>query len=94
MSSMNQIEWIQQAIWVYLIIFVQSLVHIQFTKFWNIYMFVIDNSKSFIPQILKVMSPLVEKLIYFSPLGFLIEKNYASEISEFKLHSFRAFNDI
>ena len=54
-------------------------------------MFVISNGKSFIPQILKVVSPLGEKLINFSPLGFVIQKNYDSETSEFKLHSFRAF---
>ena len=54
-------------------------------------MFVISNGKSLIPQILKVVSSLGEKLFYFSPLGFLIQKNYDSETSEFKLHSFRAF---
>ena len=54
-------------------------------------MFVISNSKSFIPQILKVVSPLGKKLIYFSHLGFMIQKNFDSEASEFKLHSFRAF---
>ena len=54
-------------------------------------MFVISKSKSFIPQILKVVSPLGKKLIYFSPLGFVIQKNYDSETSEFNFHSFRAF---
>ena len=54
-------------------------------------MFVISNSKNFIPQILKVVSPLGKNLIYFSPLGFVIQKNCDSETSEFKLHSFRAF---
>ena len=75
-----------------------SLVHIQSwwrqgksSKFGNIYMFVIRNRKSFIPQILKFVSPLGKKFIYFSPLGFEIQKNYDSETSEFKLHSFRTF---
>ena len=54
-------------------------------------MFVISNSKSFLPQILKVVSPLGEKLIYFSPLAFVIRKNHDFETSEFKLCSFRAF---
>ena len=54
-------------------------------------MFSISNSKSFIPQILKVVGPLRKKLIYFSSLEFLIQKNYDSETSEFKHHSFRAF---
>ena len=54
-------------------------------------MFVTRNSKSFIPQILKAVSPLGKKLMYFSPLGFEIQKNYDSGTSEFKLHSFRAF---
>ena len=54
-------------------------------------MFMIKNSKSFIAQILKVVSPLGKKLIFFSLLGFEIQKNYDSETSKFKLHSFRAF---
>ena len=54
-------------------------------------MFVISSSKSFIPRILKVVSPLRKTLIHFSPLGFEIQKNYDSETSEFKFHSFRAF---
>ena len=45
----------------------------------------------FIPQILKVVSHCEKKLIYFSLLGFVIQKSYDSETSEFKLHSFRAF---
>ena len=53
-------------------------------------MFMIRN-KSFIAQILKVVSPLGEKLIFSSPLGVEIQKNYDSETLEFKLHSFRAF---
>ena len=61
--------------------FLQSLVHIQLGKF----------GKSFIPQILKVVKPLGKKLIYFSHWGFVIQKNYDSETSEYKLHSFRAF---
>ena len=47
--------------------------------------------KRIIPQILKVVSPSGTKLISFSLLGFVIQKNYYSETSEFKLHSFRAF---
>ena len=47
--------------------FVQSLVHIQLRKFGNNYMFVISNNKSFMPQILKVVSPLGKNLIYFVP---------------------------
>ena len=54
-------------------------------------MFVISNSKSFIPQILKAVCPLGIKLIYYSPLGFVIQKNYDSETSEFNLNSFSAF---
>ena len=69
----------------------QSLIHIQSSKVGNIYMFVISNRKSFIPQISKFVSFLGEKLIYSSPLGFEIQKNYDSETSQFKLHSFRAF---
>ena len=69
----------------------QSLVHNQLSKFGNIYMLVISISKSFIPPILKVVSPFRKYLIYFSPLGFVLQKNYDSETSEFKLHSFRAF---
>ena len=41
--------------------------------------FVIRNSKRFSPQILKVVSPLGKKLIFFSPLGFEIQKNYDPE---------------
>ena len=40
-------------------------------------------------QILKVVSPLGEKAHIF--LGFEIQRNYDSETLEFKLHSFRAF---
>ena len=65
--------------------------NIQLSKFGNIHIFVTSNSRSFIPQILKVVSPLGKKLIYFSPLGFVIQKNYDSEMSGFKPHSFRAF---
>ena len=56
-------------------------------------MFVINNSKSFIPQILKIVSSLGEKLIYFSPLGFVMEQNCDSKtfLKEFKLNSFRAY---
>ena len=73
----------------------QSLVHIQSGKFRNIYMFVISNRKSFIPQILKVASPLRKKLIYFSPLGFEIQKNITIVKPE-NLSSTRSelFNDI
>ena len=66
----------------------QSLVHIKLSKFENVYMFVISNSKDFITQIFKVVSPLG---IYFSSLGFVLQKNCGSETPEFKLHSFRAF---
>ena len=66
----------------------QSLVQIQVSKFGNIYTFVIRSSKSFIPQILKVLSPLEKKTNIFSPLGFEIQKNYGSEAIEFKRHSF------
>ena len=52
---------------------------------------VISNSKSFIPQTLKVVSPLGKSLIYFSPLEFVTQKNYDSETSKFKLYSFRGF---
>ena len=55
------------------------------------YVFVMSNSKSFIPQILKVVYPLGEKLIYYSSLGFVIQKNCDSETSDFKLSLFRAF---
>ena len=34
---------------------------------------------------------LGKKLIYSSPLRFMIQKNYDSKTSEFMLHSFRAF---
>ena len=44
-----------------------------------------------VSQILKVVSPLGKKLFSFSPLGLEIQKDYDSEISEFKLQSFRAF---
>ena len=66
------------------------LCNIQLRKFENIYI-VISNSKSFVPQILKVVSPFGKKLIYFSPLGSVIQIDYDSETSEFKLHSFRVF---
>ena len=46
--------------------------------------------KSFIPEILKLVSLLGKKLIYFSPLGFEIQKKYDSESSEFELNSFNA----
>ena len=46
-------------------------------------------SKRFIGQILKVVSTLGKKVIFFSPLGFEIQRNYDSETLEFKLHSFR-----
>ena len=73
------------------VIFVQSLVHTQVSKFGNIYTYMIRNGKSFIAQILKVVSPLGKRLIFFSPLEFKIKKNYDSETLDFKLHSFRAF---
>ena len=75
-----------------LIFFVQSLVHTQISKIGIIYTFMIRNSKSFIAQILKALTPL-GKSSYFGPLGFEIqlEKNYDIATLEFKLHSFRGF---
>ena len=52
---------------------------------------IIEQYPEFISQILKAVKSLGKKLIYSSPLGFVIQKNYDSETSEFKLHSFRAF---
>ena len=54
-------------------------------------MFMISESKSFIPQILKVVIPLTKKLIFFNHLGFEIQKNYDSETLAFKFDSFRVF---
>ena len=42
--------------------------------------------RSFISQILKVVSPLGEKLMLFSPLGFEIQKNNDYQTSKFELH--------
>ena len=60
-------------------------------KLGNFYIFVISNSHSFIPQVFKVVGPLGKKIIFFSPLGFEIQKNNDYKASKFKLHSFRAF---
>ena len=60
-------------------------------KLGNFYIFVISNSQSFSPQILEVVGALGEKIIFFSPLGFEIQKNSDYQTTKFKLHSFRAF---
>ena len=60
-------------------------------KLGNFYIFVISNSHSFIPQILKVVVPLQRKTTFFSPLVFETQKNTDYQTSKFKLHSFRAF---
>ena len=53
--------------------FAQSLVHIEVSKFGNIYTFAISSSDSFIPQILKVEGSLGKKVIFSDPWdsGFL-----------------------
>ena len=54
-------------------------------------MSMISISKSFILHVLKVVSPLGKKFVYYSPLGSMIQKDYDSESSGFELHSFRDF---
>ena len=51
----------------------------------------INNSHSFIPQILKVVGPLGKMIILCSPLGFEIQINNDYQTSKFKLYSFIAF---
>ena len=51
----------------------------------------ISNSQRFICEILKVAGQLGKKLFSFGPLRFKIQKDYDSETSEFKIHSFRVF---
>ena len=41
----------------------------------QIWKYLLGIGKSFIAQILKVVSPLRKKLVCFSPLGFEIQKN-------------------
>ena len=58
-----------------------SLVHNQLSKSGK-YLDVCDHSKSFIPQIFKVVNSLGQKPIYFSPMGLAIQKNFDYETSE------------
>ena len=56
-------------------------------KLGNFYIFVISDSQSIISQILKVVGPKGKKIIFFSPLGFEIQKNNDYQTSEFKHYS-------
>ena len=63
----------------------------QVSKFGSIYMFVISNSKSLIPQSLKVVSPLRKKLIFLVSWAVKYKRITILESLEFRLQSFRAF---
>ena len=60
-------------------------------QFWK-YLHVCDHQQQEVHSSdFESCKPFGKKLIYFGPMGFVIQKNYDSETPEFKLHSFRAF---
>ena len=58
-------------------------------KLGNFYILVVNNSHSFIPQILKAVGLLGEKILFCQ--GFEIQKNNNYKTSKLKFQSFRAF---